>query len=131
MPVFDNPNRPRQPKEGVYKWYIKNGPVLYIGAAGKARSGRYKKGSTLFRGISEASLNHGDPGNTNVIVGKAIEYLEKRCGLECHWKHVCDDPSQELDIIQKLGGTLLQGTKRNLKSKQWKHIRPIIRQHVS
>ncbi len=61
MPVFDKSNIPRQPCQGVYKWYIPNGPVIYVGRAGAPRKSKFKQGSTLFRGVSEAVMNHSNP----------------------------------------------------------------------
>ena len=48
--------------------------TLYVGNAIGAKSPHsFKIGSTLFRGISEASQNGTRPTSTNVLVGQAIE----------------------------------------------------------
>ncbi|MCA9785672.1 MAG: hypothetical protein KC488_03885 [Candidatus Cloacimonetes bacterium] len=75
--------------------------VLYIGAAG-GRISPLRRG-TLFRGVSEAqsqtfSQNRGSQLDLDFVVGAAIRHFEER-GWVCTWKHICDDPGEELTYV--------------------------------
>ena len=84
MAIFENPNSPCQPHEGVYGWYAqKDGQetiAIYIGMAGQKMS--FIPKGTLFRGISELQRNtftSNHPYNTldtDFIVGTTILYFE-------------------------------------------------------
>jgi hypothetical protein len=104
MPIiFDNVNNPAQPIAGVYRWYFKVGArklTLYVGKASGPRKSLFKRASTLFRGISEASQNHTSAINTNVLVGQAIAYVVKTYG-ECHWEHISNNPDEEEMLVGK------------------------------
>lgn len=106
MAIFENPNEPHQPQKGVYGWYAKKGDkkiTIYIGEAGKRNSSLPK--GTLFRGVSELQRNTFSSNSprynsldTDFIVGTAVIFFERR-GYECVWKHISDNPEEEINFI--------------------------------
>ena len=101
--IFKNPNEPRQPVGGTYRWYCvdESGSEvpLYIGQAGGKRSGPVRYPSTLGRGISELqrgtlSADGGRTLDVDFIVGTLIRYLQDE-GYDCIWEHLSNDPHEE------------------------------------
>ena len=122
--VFRNPNKPKQPAQGVYRWfYVEKGKekTFYVGQAGARRRGLVMRPSTLGRGVSElqrgASLS-GDKDHqtldTDFIVGTAIMYLTEVKGLVCVWEHVSNDPHEEKELCSKRNPILQGGNVRIL-----------------
>lgn len=121
MAIFENPNNPQQPKEGVYCWYAEKGDkriAIYVGQAGGKRSSLPK--GTLFRGVSElqrctfSSNEERNALDTDFIVGTAIIFYERQ-HYDCFWKHISDDPKKELEfvlteqpILQNTGNTWIK-----------------------
>ena len=116
MAHFKNPSNPAQPQAGVYGWYAidKNSDEIcvYIGMAGKKKNMLLPKG-TLFRGVSELQRNTftSDSPNyvsldTDFVVGTALLYYES-IGYKCEWRHIDNDPSQEITIA-KVENPILQ-----------------------
>jgi len=137
MAIFENPNDPAQPKEGVYGWYaIKNGQdtAIYVGMAGKKNA--YIPKGTLFRGVSELQRNtftsnapRYDKLDIDFIVGTAIIYFEKH-GYSCVWRHICNDPTREREYVNKQKPLLQDHRNANIISEYrikkeadgyWKH----------
>jgi len=128
MVIFDNPNLPAQPKEGVYLWYAKKGERIeniYIGNAGERKS-KYSIKGTLFRGISELQRNSFttnspkyDLIDTDFIIGTALKYFES-IGWECHWKHINNDPKKEVELCLEHQPLFLQVEKRPIIKKKFK-----------
>lgn len=108
MATFENPNDPVQPQAGVYGWYATKADksvTLYIGEAGKKVTPLPK--GTLFRGVSELQRNTFSSNSpdynvldTDFIVGTALKYFEK-CGYKCTWRHISNDPNQEIDYVRR------------------------------
>jgi hypothetical protein len=108
MPIFKNPNDPRQPKAGVYGWFFEHQGkthCVYIGQAGMPAS--HTERCTLFRGISQlaritfSSDGKGEKLDTDFVVGCAIRYVENVFGVECFWEHLSDDPANEKAICRE------------------------------
>jgi len=127
MSIFENPNSPTQPKEGVYTWYAekdsKSPIAIYIGQAGyKAGhkishspedTPRLPKG-TLSRGVSELQRNTFssnapiyDRLDTDFVVGTALKFFEEKLKYRCIWRHIDNVPKKETDIVKEKP-TLLQ-----------------------
>ncbi|MFH0942312.1 MAG: hypothetical protein V1823_04765 [Chloroflexota bacterium] len=108
MATFENPNNPSQPQKGVYGWYAQKGEkkiTIYIGQAG-GKATPLPKG-TLFRGVSELQRNtftsnspDYDALDTDFIVGTALIFFKDR-GYECVWKHISNNPKEEIDFVRK------------------------------
>ena len=133
MATFENPNNPVQPQKGVYAWYATKGNqrrAIYIGEAGK-RTSLIQKG-TLFRGVSELQQNTFSSNSpkynildTDFIVGAAIRYFEGH-GYECIWKHISNNPKEEIDYILEEKPILQNIDNTNIK-KEFKAKRLIAR----
>jgi hypothetical protein len=106
MVTFENPNAPQQPQKGVYAWYARRGDkrrAIYVGQAGQKNSVLPK--GTLFRGVSELQRNtftsnspFYDKLDTDSIVGTALLFFGQN-GYECMWKHISNDPQQEVHLV--------------------------------
>jgi hypothetical protein len=137
MPIFKNPNEPRQPRPGVYGWFFnRSGEVrcLYIGQAGLPLS--HSERCTLFRGISQlaratfCSQSDGKKLDTDFVVGTAIRYVEKTWGIECYWQHISDDPTEELascaewkPLIQDARGRIFTDLKCLSDAGEWNIVK--------
>lgn len=109
--IFKNPNEPKQPTEGVYRWsYIGKDRTeipFYVGRSADRWHGPVGRASTLSRGVSElrrgGSLSSSEGHRTldpDFIVGTMIMYLTG-LGFDCVWEHVRNDPSQEKNLCHK------------------------------
>src|SRR4030043_550992 len=122
MAIFKNPNEPEQPQKGVYVWYATKGDIelpLYVGQAGKKTS-MFLKG-TLFRGVSElqqCTFSSNSPNydtlDTDFIVGATIKFFE-RAGYKCIWKHVSNNPNEEIQYAERLKPFLQVNGKARIK----------------
>jgi hypothetical protein len=123
MAIFQNPNDPIQPQRGVYGWYAKSANTMitiYIGEAGKKDS-LLPKG-TLFRGVSELQRNtftSNSPDynslDTDFIVGTALKFFEEK-GFTCIWKHLSNNPHDELKFVIEQKPILQNGYNTNIKN---------------
>jgi len=109
MATFENPNSPVQPQPGVYAWYVQRTGyeiAIYVGNAG-ARNSCLRKG-TLYRGASElqrsifTSNSARDELDTDFVVGTAVLYFEEKRGWPCVWRHISDDPNEEIKYVRDL-----------------------------
>jgi hypothetical protein len=126
MATFENPNNPRQPQKGIYGWFARKGDsdfTIYIGQAGKRNT--CLPTGTLYRGASELqrSVFSSNPKtdnystlDTDFIVGTAIRFFEK-CGYQCAWKHVDNDPSKEEEFVINQRPILQDIPKTTIKGK--------------
>ena len=127
---FNNPNEPRQPVPGTYRWYYvdeygKEVP-FYIGQAGGRKVGPVRYPSTLGRGISELqrgtlSADGGRTLDVDFVVGTLIQYLQGE-GYDCTWEHLSNDPHEEKELCRQQK-PILQDDAGNLHQK-FKLARP-------
>jgi len=61
--------------------------------------------------------------DTDFIVGTAIKYLTKEADLDCVWRHICDDPTQERTLCRELGSVILQAENATIR-REFKLERP-------
>lgn len=126
MAIFENPNEPIQPQKGVYGWYAEKDSkkiTIYIGQAGKKNT--YLPTGTLYRGASElqrsvfssnTKKDNYSTIDTDFIVGTAIRFFEK-CGYQCVWKHIDNDPSREEEFVIAKKPILQDMPKTTIKGK--------------